>query len=333
MKNPTIRDVAAHAGVSKSLVSRVLHDSPLVSEGRRAAVLSAINELGYRPNAAARALVRRRSGTVALLVADLHNLFLPAVLDALEDTVSGHGLTTLIVSGRRRAHAEEEGLRRLLELRVEGVVCAAAQISRTALLEASRSTAVVNLTRTPQLPRVDCVVGDDRAGAGLVVDHLVGLGHQRIAMIADTQERAGADRIRGYQAAMTRHGLSGAVMVEPGGFDEAGGYGAAQRLLSDRADRPTAIFVASDLSALGVLDAAAAAGVTVPQELSIVGYDNTPFAALRHISLSSVDQSAAEIGTTAAAALLARIDQPDGRARRTVIAPSLVVRRTSGCAP
>jgi LacI family transcriptional regulator len=152
-------------------------------------------------------------------------------------------------------------------------------------------------------------------------------------MIGDEEERAGADRILGYRDAMIKRGLTAQIQVVPGGFSESDGYRAAQELLRHGTDRVTAIFVASDLAALGALDAAAAAGVSVPGELSVVGYDNTPFAALRHISLSSVDQSAAEIGTVAADVLLQRISDPHRRARRITIAPSLVPRQTSGVAP
>ncbi len=333
MSRPTIRDVAARAGVSKSLVSRVLHDSPLVSEARRAAVLRAIDELGYRPNAAARTLVRRRSNAIAVLVSDLHNLFLPEVVGGLDAVMERRGYTTVIVSGKQREQAELQALHQVLELRVEGIVCATTRLGPDALLDAARTTALVNLTRTPELPRVDCVVNDDHAGATLVVEHLARLGHRRIAMVGDSEERAGTDRIRGYRETMTRLGLAAEIELAPGGFSESGGYRAATQLLDRRNPPVTAIFVASDLAALGVLDAAVEKGVDVPGRLSVVGYDNTTIAALRHISLSSVDQAASEIGALAADALLARIERPDRRARRIVIPPTLVPRRTSGPAP
>ena len=151
-------------------------------------------------------------------------------------------------------------------------------------------------------------------------------------MVGDTEERAGADRIRGYRDAMQSAGHAKHIRVAPGGFTETGGYRAANELLGG-SDRPSAVFVASDLAALGVLDAALALGMRVPDELSVVGYDNTPIAALRHIGLSSVDQSAAGIGASAGRALIHRIAHPERRARRIVIAPTLVPRATSGPAP
>jgi DNA-binding LacI/PurR family transcriptional regulator len=332
MKAPTIHDVAARAGVSKSLVSRVFRDSPRVSETRRAAVLDAARELGYRPNAAARTLVRRRSHAVGILVTDLHNLFLPELAAGLDPVLEEQAYATFVVTGKHRQQTEEAALARLLELRVDGIVCATARLGRAALREASRATAIVNLTRTPQVPRIDSVVGDDHRGATLAVEHLLALGHQRIAMVGDTEERAGADRIRGYRDAMRAAGRTRNIRIVPGGFTETGGYRAACELLSGP-NRPCAVFVASDLAALGVLDAALALGVRVPDELSVVGYDNTPIAALRHIGLSSVDQSAAQIGASAGAVLLQRIAHPGRRARRIVIAPTLVSRATCGLAP
>ncbi len=329
MSAPTIHDVAARAGVSKSLVSRVFRNSPRVSDASRAAVQRAAQELGYHPNAAARTLVRRRSHAVGILVTDLRNLFLPDLAAGLDPVLEARAYTTFVVTGKHQQQTEEAALARLLELRVDGIVCATARLGRTSLREAARSTPIVNLTRTPQVPHIDSVVGDDHRGATLVVEHLVALGHQRIAMIGDTEERAGADRIRGYRDAMRAAGHAGNTRVVPGGFTESGGYRAATELLR-RAGRPTAVFVASDLAAFGVLDAAVALGVAVPEQLSVVGYDNTAIAALRHIDLSSVDQAAARIGASAAHALLDRIAHPDRRAQRIVIAPTLVPRGSCG---
>ncbi|MGZ6536718.1 MAG: LacI family DNA-binding transcriptional regulator, partial [Actinomycetota bacterium] len=193
MNAPTIHDVAARAGVSKSLVSRVFRDSPRVSEASRAAVLRAARELGYRPNAAARTLVRRRSHAVGILVTDLHNLFLPELAVGLDPVLEEQAYTTFVVTGKHHQQTEEAALAHLLELRVDGIVCATARLGRAALHEAARATAIVNLTRTPQVPRIDSVVGDDNRGATLAVEHLVALGHKKIGMIGDTEERAGAD--------------------------------------------------------------------------------------------------------------------------------------------
>jgi DNA-binding LacI/PurR family transcriptional regulator len=329
IRNPTIKDVAARAGVSKSSVSRVLQGSSLVSEASREAVLRAMDELGYRPNAAARTLVSSRSNTIGVLLTDLRNPFLIEIVEGIEPVAEQHGYTVLVVSGKRQSRAEASALHKLLELRVDGIVCDTTRLDRQALLDAARATPIATLTRTPEVPRVDSVVTDDPAGAALVVDHLTGLGHRHIALVADTQERAGLDRIRGYEEAMRAHGLGEEIRIVPADFTQAGGRAGGERLFAE--DRPvTAVFAANDFSALGVLEAAAAAGLDVPGDVSVVGYDDISLAAQARVSLTTVHQPAQRIGEAAVKAVLARIEQPERPARRIVMEPRLVARGTTG---
>ncbi len=329
MRNPTIKDVAARAGVSKSSVSRVLQGSTLVSDASREAVLRAMDELGYRPNAAARTLVSRRSNTIGVLLTDLHNPFLVEIVDGIEPVAERHGYTVLVVSGKRQTRAEASALHKLLELRVDGIVCDATKLDRRALVAAARSTPIATLTRTPEAPRVDSVVTDDRAGAALVVEHLVGLGHRHIATVADTQERSGLDRIRGYEEAMAAHGLAAEAHVVPADFTERGGRSGGARLFAE--GRPvTAVFAANDFSALGVLEAASEAGLDVPGDVSVVGFDDISIAAYHRISLTTIHQPAQTIGEAAVGAVLARIEHPGRPARRLVMEPRLVERGTTG---
>jgi DNA-binding LacI/PurR family transcriptional regulator len=325
-------DVAARAGVSKSSVSRVLRGSSLVSQDARAAVLRAIEELGYRPNAAARTLVRRQSHAIGVLVSDLHNPFFPMVLDGIDVVAEEHGYTSLVVNGKRRGQTEEDALGRLLELQVDGIVAVTERLSRTVLVEAARSTPLVTLTDTPRIPRVDTVVSDNREGAKLVVDHLVALGHTRIAVAADVTEHAGAERIEGYKAAMNGHRLARDVRVVNAPLTERGGYNAAHELLLD-ADGVTAIFAGNDLSAFGVLDALAELGMHVPGDISVVGYDNTPVAGFQKISLTTVEQFAAEIGGEAMRSVLARVKRRNRPARHVMVPPRLIERATTGPPP
>lgn len=304
----------------------------MVSRGAREAVNRAMAELGYRPNAAARTLVRNRSGAIGVIVTDFHNPFFADVLDGIDAVAADHGYTTLVLKGKRSARAEDRALETLLELRVDGIVAPPAELSREALAAASRATSVVTLTRTPRLPRVDSVVYDDLRGAALAVSHLVGLGHRRIAMINGSAERADLDRRNGYDQAMATAGLADEIRVVAGGYTEAGGYVAAQELLGGR-KRPTAIFAGNDLAALGVLDAVHEAGLVVPGQISVVGYDNSSTAALHDVSLTTVHQPRNEIGVAAVHVLLKRIDDRERAASRIVIPPELVPRATSGAAP
>jgi len=195
-------------------------------------------------------------------------------------------------------------------------------------VEAARSTPLVTLTQTPRAPRVDTVVSDNRQGARLVIDHLVTLGHASIAMIADSREHAGAERIEGYQAAMTAHRLDRHIRVLDAPPTERGGYDAARQLLAD-VGTVTAVFAGNDPTAFGALDALAERGLEIPRDMSVAGHDNTPVAALRTVSLTTVDQFATEIGAEAMRAVLARVKRRDRSARHVLVPPRLIPRATT----
>ncbi|MEV0588576.1 LacI family DNA-binding transcriptional regulator [Nonomuraea sp. NPDC050310] len=323
---PTIRNVAERAGVSKSLVSLVLRGSPHVSEHRRQAVLQAARELGYRPNAVARSLVEGRTHLVGALVADLHNPFYAEFLDGLQESLHGDGLRMLIGNSQWDPAFEDEAVEAFLELRVDGLVLLGIAPTSETLIEATSYTPTVVVgERDIELAGVDIVVDDDQHGARLALDHLVGLGHKRIAHIEGNR----ASRCEGYLMAMRRHSLAPYIMVEHSDCTEEGGRRSALALLT-RDPRPTAIFAASDLVALGVLSAASELGLSVPDDLSVVGYDNTHLSALHPISLTTVDQPRRAMGRWAAAMLSDRISDPGKVARLRQVEPHLIVRRSTG---
>lgn len=325
---PTIIDVARRAGVSKSVVSRVMRGETAVSETSRVAVTAAAAHLGYRANAVARSLVERRTHNVGVVVSDLHNIFFAEVLDGLYAAAAGLGYRAFITTGNRDAAAEQRALEQLLELRADGVVLAGSRLPAEAIARAARSVPVAVVGSVLRLPGVDFVVDDDVKGAELAVEHLAGLGHRAIALVDGGSGAGAAERRAGYVAAMKRAGLGAEVQVEPGDFTESGGYEAARRLLGHRR-RPTAIFASNDLSAVGALDAVNEAGLDVPGDVSLMGYDNTALASLRHISLTTIHQPRTEIGEIALKAVVRRIESPGSRARRHVLAPKLVVRETT----
>ena len=323
MGQPTIIDIAARAGVSKSLVSLVLRGSSQVSEASRAAVLRAAAELDYRPNAMARGLVRRRTNVLGVMLSDLHNTFFADVLDGIDARAEEAGYRTLLATGHRSPAREAEAIDALLELRTDGLILAGPRLPIARIVEASRMAPVVLVSRAVRVDEVDCVVGDDRAGAAAAVDHLVSLGHERIAHIDGGTGAGAPSRRSGYAAAMSRHGLASRIRTVRGDFTEAGGAAAVERLLASGA-RPTAIFAANDLSALGALDALERKGLSVPEQVSLVGYDNTSLARLGHIDLTTIDQPRREIGIAAATLLLERVDGGRRVSRRIVLTPALV---------
>jgi DNA-binding LacI/PurR family transcriptional regulator len=326
---PTLEDVAARAGVSRALVSLAMRGSTRVSAESRGKVLAAAAQLGYRPNAMARNLASRRTRTVGLLLNDLHNPWFAEVAEGIERAAAERGYRVLIASGNGRPQGEEHAVESFLELRTDGVVLAGPRLPATTVADAAAEVPIVVVGRTMRSARVDTVVNDDRLGAKLVVRHLVELGHRSIAHI-DGGNGAGAQpRREGYEQAMTEAGLGDEVRVLHADFTDVAGVQATDKLLqSGRV--PTAIFAANDLSAAGVLDRLEDAGLRIPEDVSLVGYDNTFLAALHHMSLTTVHQPREEMGRLAIAALLERIEGDRTKATRHVVAPSLVVRRTSG---
>ena len=331
-RRPTLKDVAARAGVSKSLVSLVMRGAPQVSDRRRAAVQRAAEELGYQPNAVARSLVQRRTHTVGVLVSDLHNPFVAEVVDGIDARIAELGYQPLLANGRREAHREKELLAAFAGFRVEGVILLAPVVEQAALRTATAAQPLVVVSRPDvHVAGVDTVVNDEAEGVRLVVDHLVDLGHRSIAHIAG-QGSAAPERQQGYETAMRAHKLQDHIHVVPGSYDEQGGYEGARALLGG-STRPTAIIVANDMAAMGALTAIEEAGLRVPEDISVVGYDNTSLAALRNISLTSVSQPRQQMGRLAAEMLHDRIEGRRTRARRQVVTPTLVTRRSTGPGP
>ncbi|HZN42663.1 MAG TPA: LacI family DNA-binding transcriptional regulator [Actinomycetota bacterium] len=328
-RHPTIIDVAERAGVSKSLVSLVMRGAPNVSDEKREAVTRAAAEIGYRPNAVARSLVRNRSFVIGVMVSDLHNPYFTEVIDGIEEAARSAGYHALFNTGGRTEAGESEAIDTLLQLRTDGVVMAGPVLAPRRIAAVAATVPVVVVARHSRSPAHDSITNDDRLGARIAVDHLVSLGHRRIAHV-DGGTGAGAPQRRGgYLAAMERHGLGSSARVVPGAFTEEGGRDGVTELLRSR-DGVTAIFVGNDLAAVGALGALDHHGLRVPEDVSLVGYDNIALAGLGHIDLTSIDQPRRDMGVTAVRLLLERRDEDRRTARHLVAAPSLVVRGSTG---
>ncbi len=330
---PTIHDVASRAGVSKSLVSLALRGSPKVSKTSRDAILVAAAELGYRPNAAARSLADRRSRTVGVLILDLHNPVFAEILDGVETEVRAQGYSTMLVTGGADPVLEQVKLDKLLEFQVEGLILISHRLERDALRALADEVPTVVVTRRDMTcQRMDTVSNDDVAGAALGVRHLVGLGHRRITHLSGGGNPISQERERGFLEAMAEAGLSSSARVVPGTLTDAGGYAAARLALTGHPP-PTALLVANDIAALGAIAAVQETGLQVPADVSVVGYDGIALGALRTLSLTTIAQPLAEMGSVAAARLFARIGSPRSRAQHVSVDAHLVVRGTTAPPP
>ncbi len=328
-RRPTINDVAARAGVSKSLVSLALRGSDKVSEESRAAILAAAAELGYRPNAAARNLADRRSRTIGVLLHDLHNPVFAEVLDGVQEITRQRGYRTMLVTGHGDPEREESELAGLLEFQVEGLILISHRLDPEVARRVARERPVVIVLRHDITgPGISTICTDDRAGGRAATEHLIGLGHSRIAHVSGGDSPIARDRQAGYEEAMTAAGLGADVLVEPGSFTEAGGRAAMLRLL-ERAPQATAVFAANDLSALGALGALHDTGRSAPADISLVGFDGMSLAALGSLRLTTMAQPLTRMGQLAAQRLFERIESPLSRTQRDVVVSELTARGTT----
>lgn len=330
MPAPTMEDVAARAGVSRALVSLVMRNSPKVSPASRSAVLAAAAELGYRRNAIARHLASNRTDMIGVLLSDIHNPFFAEIYDGADEEAASHDYRLLLGTGSRNPERERDAVEAFLELRVDALLLAGPRLPSAVIAAAARAVPVVLVSRLIRADGVDTVVADDRAGAGLAVRHLASLGHRRIAHIDGGAGAGAAARRSGYDKAMVALGLKSCIQVISGDFTEVGGASAMRRLLQSP-EPPTAVFAANDLSAAGALDALEEAGLAVPDDVSVVGYDNTALAALHHVALTTINQPRGEMGRLAVRMALDRLEGrvSGAAARRAVLTPELVVRRTA----
>ena len=326
-RRPTIISVAERAGVSKSLVSLVMRGATNVSEESRRAVLQAAEELGYRPNLVARNLAERRTRTLGVLVSDLHNPFFAGIVDAIQSAASRDGLRILMGTGRRDSAEEAEVVESFLQQDVEGLVLLSPVVGRDALARAAESVpTVVTGTTDIRVPRCDVIINDDRAAGELVVQHLLERGHTRIAYIDAESGPGASDRRNGYLAAMERHGLEPALAN--GDFTEEGGYRGGREILA-RPELPTAVYACNDVAAIGAMTALEEGGISVPGDVSLVGYDNTPLAGMRHIALTTVDQPRQAMGELAVELLQRRRERPTAPGRVRLVEPHLIERGTT----
>ena len=329
----TIKDVAAAAGVSFTTVSHVVNNSRPVSANVRAKVEEAIRELNYVPSAVARSLKARSTATVGLLVPSGSNPYFAELARGVEDACAAHGYCVFFCNSDDDPAKQQGYLRVLREKRIDGLIIASAGDDTVLASTLSHTNEpIVVVDRNIEGLNTDLVQIDHERGAWLATRHLLGLGHVRLGCIAGPVSAAvSAMRVHGFLRALAQHGIdvgSGAIVESDA--SGAGGYRAAQRLFDTV--RPTAIFAANDMMGIGALRAAAERGISVPDDCSIIGFDDIELSRYTYPSLSTVGNSVRALGEIAAQTLVARIagEAKDSDPMRRVVAPQLVVRESTG---
>jgi LacI family transcriptional regulator len=325
-----IREVAQHAGVSNATVSNVLNRPDVVAPSTRARVLASIAELGFVRNESARQLRAGRSRVIAYVVLDAANPFFTDVARGVENAAREAGFAVFLCNSAADDRREREYLELLHEQRVEGILITPVDGESARLGE--HGTPIVLVDRSSPDGRHCSVAVDDVLGGELAVTHLIETGHTRIAMIGGPFSiQQVRDRHEGALRAMANAGLpaENLIVLETRDLQVAEGRSAGERLAGlPSARRPTAAFCANDLVALGLLQSMTQQGLSVPDDLAVVGYDDIDFAAAAAVPLTSVRQPREQLGRTAAQLLLEEND-PEHEHRHVQFQPELVVRAST----
>lgn len=319
---PTMKDVAKRAGVSVSTVSYVLNDSGPVAPDRRARILDAVKVLKYTPNESARNLKRRSASTIGLVVPDLANPFFALLAEGVERAAAARDVLVVLCAPEATGGDESLNGRLLRSQRLDGIIyLSGTTTSASSMLELTRLGPVVLVDE--QLPGLElpCIVSDNRRGARELATYVLSQGHRKITVIGGPKQLwTGEQRLAGYREAVAAAGLDpDALPVLIGDYHQSSGSElAAQALAGHRSTWPTVLLCANDLMAVGVLEQCKLLGVRVPQDLSVVGFDDLPFSSLLTPRLTTVRQPAREMGERAAHVLF---DVLEGRGDIALGAP------------
>jgi LacI family transcriptional regulator len=324
----TLEMVAAQAGVSPSTVSRILNGTAEVSDDKRAAVDQAIAKLGFIPNPVARGLAGGRTLSVGVLTQAIDSPFYGAALRGIEVALGAAGYSPLFMSGHWHADEESRCIDVLRSRRVDGLIVLTGRLSDSALRSVAHSLPVVVTGRRLKAANLVSMDFDHREGARQATQYLLDLGHRRIAFIGGVPEHPDAvERERGYRLALESAGLRvDPKLIAPGAFTEHSGMQAVEQLMSGRV-RFTAIFAANDQMALGAALALYGAGKRVPEDVSLVGFDDVAASMYAVPPLTTVHHPIQEIGELAARAMLALL--AGERPKVDVLAPQLIVRQST----
>ena len=329
----TLTDIAADAGVSRATVSLVLRNVPVVAEETRQRVLSSMRQLGYVYHRAAASLRTQRTHAVGLIVTDITNPFFAEIIVAIEDKLGNAGYVTLLGNTSETVSKQERLIATMQEYPADGLLLCPAMDRSTTVAKRIQNCRIPRVLFVRSLPGVDCdYVGVDNVfGAQSAVEHLVVLGHRRIAFIGGASDVSSRkERVTGYENALRKsrcHVDPSRILTSPP--NRQGGYQAMQQLLR-LPEIPTAALCFNDMVALGAMQALSAAGKTAGQDFALVGFNDVAEAALCRPALTTIATTPGKIGEAAAELLLDRIAHPTQPNRKLILRPRLIVRESCG---
>ena len=332
-KAPTIKEIARIANVSAMTVSRALNNRHSVRGATRKKILKIANRLGYMPNRIARSLVSKKSDLISLIVADISNQFFAEISRGIEDRARENGYHVIFSSTDDDPKNLESSVRMMREMGVDGFIIAAVSLEEPIVDELlDQEIPVVLINRRIKKSNVNYVVVDNYKGAYLAVEHLINIGYKKIGIISGRSSvSTGKERLQGYRKGLLDHGLKfKKEYSSQGPFTKEHGKKAAQKMLTLK-NRPEAIFAASDNIALGVMNAAGELGLKIPEDLAIVGFDDTNFSSNSKIRLTTVSQRKYEMGERGVQILIDLIEnQESDYINKVVLEPRLIIRESCG---
>jgi LacI family transcriptional regulator len=338
VRPPTLRDVAQLAGVHPATASRALNPQTrsLVNEETASRVIRIAEELGYRPNPIARSLKTARSGTVGLVIPDLTNPLFPPIVRGIEDVQGPAGYSAWIVNPDNDPDRERSQIDSLRSRHVEGLIVATARLEHGLLDELhEQGMPMVLINRRLQNQDVPSVTPDDASGAMMAVEHLLSIGHRRIAHLAGPQDTStGLVRTQGYREALRSHGIEDdpSLMATCSYWTEAEGARALRELLDSEADF-TAVLAGNDLLALGCYDVMEERGLRCPDDLSVMGFNDMPFIDKLRPPLTSVRVPHYEVGAEAARMLTETLQDPTRHPRSVLLPLTMKIRQSTAAPP
>ncbi|HEV2880635.1 MAG TPA: LacI family DNA-binding transcriptional regulator [Pyrinomonadaceae bacterium] len=330
-----IKDVAREAGVSTATVSHVINKTRRVTDETRERVLRAVERCGYYPNAHARSLASGRSNTLGLIISDISNPFFPELVKSIERAAFERGYDLILSNTNYEAERTSSYVQRLIERKVAGVALMTSELDTTLVGELARQRVCVVFLDLGSAGRcMNNIVVDYDTGIEEAIAHLVALGHREIAFVSGPRHlRSAMKRLDAFRTSLARHLPETAPQVYDGNFKLDGGREAARALLERGGEMPTAIVVANDMMALGVMQEFRECGVEVPRDVSVVGFDDIAFAQLAAPPLTTVSLPREELGRRAVEALIASVEHSEQQGTDIHIATRLVARASTGRAP